>query len=81
MRLIKEGSDQVSLKQVCSATETGNIFYRELITKAWIRVCGCAGWSAPLLFAYNEVRFSHDKAHIMHKQQQDQHNLCAQQRL
>ena len=27
-----------------------------------IRLCGCAGWSAPLLFAYGINRFSHDVA-------------------
>ena len=29
-----------------------------------IRLRGCAGWSAPLLFAYGINRFSHDVAHI-----------------
>ena len=29
-----------------------------------IRLHGCAGWSAPLLFTYGKNRFSHDTAHI-----------------
>ena len=29
-----------------------------------IRLRGCAGWSAPLLFAYDKHKFSHDVAHI-----------------
>ena len=29
-----------------------------------IRLRGCAGWSATLLFARNKIRFSHDEAHI-----------------
>ena len=29
-----------------------------------IRLRGCPGWSAPLLFAYGKNRFSHDGAHI-----------------
>ena len=33
-------------------------------TKALISLRGCAGWSAPLLFAYGINRFSHDLAHI-----------------
>ena len=30
-----------------------------------IRLCGCAGWFAPLLVAYGISRFSHDKAHFI----------------
>ena len=33
-------------------------------TKALIRLRGCAGLSAPLLFAYGINRFSHDVAQI-----------------
>ena len=29
------------------------------------RVCGCAGWSVPLLFAYSKNRFSHDDAQLI----------------
>ena len=49
-----------------SAIETrGIILSRQLITKVLIRRHGCAGWSAPLLFAYGKNRFSHDEAHII----------------
>ena len=55
--------DQVVPKPACSATETSNkieispeakldmILYKKRITKVLIRLRGCAGWSAPLLFA------------------------------
>ena len=33
---------------------------RERMTKALIRLRGCAGWSAPLLFACNEIRHNLD---------------------
>ena len=58
-------SDQVRLKLACSATEasmrleilvteTWDItLSRQETTKALIRLRGCAGWSAPLLFAYD----------------------------
>ena len=58
-------SDQVRLKLACSATEasmrlgilvteTRDItLSRQRTTKALIRLRGCAGWSAPLLFAYD----------------------------
>ena len=58
-------SDQVRIKLACSATEasmrveiliteTRDIsLSRQRTTKALIRLRGCAGWSAPLLFAYD----------------------------
>ena len=58
-------SDQVRLKLTCSATEASMrleilvtetsdvILSRQRTTKALIRLRGCAGWSEPLLFAYN----------------------------
>ena len=58
-------SDQVRLKLACSATaanirleilvtETRDFtLYRQWTTKALIRLRGCAGWSVPLLFAYD----------------------------
>ena len=61
-------SNQVNLEHVCLATgkvglmkrclETllSIIFYSERITKALIRLCGCAGWSTYLLFTCNKVR-------------------------
>ena len=69
--------DQVRFKPACSATGTsrrlvildietrGIKLSRKWTTKALIRLRGCAGWSAPLLFAYGKNRFSHDVAHIM----------------
>ena len=31
---------------------------RKLIRKVLSGVCGCTGWSVPLLFAYNQIWFS-----------------------
>ena len=68
--------DQVWLKPDCSADETswgleisakasrGTILSTQRTTKVLIRLRRCAGWSAPLLFAYGINRFSHDVAHI-----------------
>ena len=56
--------DQLRFKPACAATETSQnleildletrdiILSKEQTTKALIRLRGCAGWSAPLLFAY-----------------------------
>ena len=58
-------SDQVRLKLACSATEASMMVdilvtetrditqSRQRATKMLIRLCGCADWSAPLLFAYD----------------------------
>ena len=62
-------SDQVMLKPVSSATETSyleNLLVESLDmgkTKVLISLHGCTGWSAPLLFANSEDRFSHVEAH------------------
>ena len=37
--------------------------YKTRITKALIRLRGCAGWSAPVLFANTDNRFSRVEAH------------------
>ena len=62
---------QVRLKSACSATEASwsheisvietrdIILSRQRTTKVLIRLHGCAGLSAPLLFAYSINRFSH----------------------
>ena len=42
------------------------IVSKRQITKALISLHGCTGWSAPLLFANPEDRFSHVVAHIWH---------------
>ena len=66
--------DQSRLKPACSATKTskkleildietrGIILSKQRITRALTRLRRCAGWSAPLLFAYGYNRFSHDVA-------------------
>ena len=68
--------DQGRLKPACTAIEarqgleildietTGIILSRQQTTKALIRLCGCAGWSAPLLSIYGINRFSHDMVSI-----------------
>ena len=38
------------------------ILSKKRITKALIRLRGCAGWSAPVLFATPDYRFSRDEA-------------------
>ena len=67
--------DQARHKLACSATDTSKrleildiettdiILSKQRITKALIRLRGCAGWSAPLLFAHGINRFSQDMAH------------------
>ena len=66
-------SDQVRLKpaaqlqklaRVLDVASRGITLYRQWTMKALIRLRGCAGWSAPLLFACGINRFSHDMAHI-----------------
>ena len=69
-------SNKARLKLATSATETrwktenllvsslDMILSKKRITKALIRLRECAGWSAPLLFANTEDRFSHVEAHI-----------------
>ena len=69
-------SDKGRLKPVSSATETSYkigillvasldmILSNTRITKALIRLRGCAGLSVPLLFANFEDRFSHIEAHM-----------------
>ena len=41
-----------------------SLLSRQRTIKALIRLRGCAGWSAPLLFTYDKNRFSHDVAQI-----------------
>ena len=54
-------SDKASFKPVSSATETSwkievgslpTVLSKKRITKALIRLRGCAGWSGPVLFAF-----------------------------
>ena len=65
-------------KPVYSATETcykieiltvesfDMILSKIKITKALVRLRGCAGWSAPVLFANPEERFSLAEAQLCH---------------
>ena len=59
-----------STKEACCSHEIAYIETRYIIlprqrtTKVLIRLCGYAGWSAPLLFAYGKNRFSHDEAYM-----------------
>ena len=69
--------DQARLKPTCSVTEStcskqaeilrvatlSIILSRGRTTKALIRLHGCVGWHAPLIFECNYVRFSLDTAH------------------
>ena len=76
-------SDQVRLKPACSATEAsqcleildietrGIILSRKRTTKALIRLRGCAGWSAPLLFAYGKTSFLMTGSYISCEVQSD----------
>ena len=59
----RQNLSKVIFKPACSATETSYkiefslvaslymIVSNKLITTALVRLCGCAGWSAPLLLA------------------------------
>ena len=70
-------SDKASFKPVSSATVTSQnieislvasldmILSHKRITKVLIRLRGRIGWSAPVLFANPEDRFSRVKAHMM----------------
>ena len=70
-------SEKARLKPVSSATQTSwnseislvasfdMILSNKQITNVLIRLCGCAGWSAPLMFANPEDRFSHVEYQIM----------------
>ena len=48
--------------EISSIETRGSKLSRQRTTKALIRLCGCAGWSVPLFFAYGKNRFSHDGA-------------------
>ena len=72
-------SGEVRLEPVSSATETSQktenllvarlyiymILSNKRITEALTSLRGCAGWSAPLLFANHEDKFSQAVAHII----------------
>ena len=52
------------LLEILLAASLDMILSNKQITKVLIRLCGCAGWSAPLLFAKPENRISRDEAYI-----------------
>ena len=68
-------SDKARYKPVSSATETSYkieispkaslhmVLFKKRITNVLIGLRGCAGWSAPLLFANPRRRFSRDEPH------------------
>ena len=41
------------------------VLFKKRITKALIRLRGCAGWTAPVLFANPEDRFSRVEAQLL----------------
>ena len=47
------------------SAELQSVLSREWETMTLIRLRGCAGWSAPLLFAFNEVRASRVEARFI----------------
>ena len=51
--------------EISAIASKGIILSRQRTAKALNRLCGCAGWSAPLLFAYVINRFSHDETQFM----------------
>ena len=71
-------SNKVSFKPFSSGTETSlkienspvanlqMILSTKRITKALIRLRGCAGWSAPVLSQTPEDSFSRVQAHMIH---------------
>ena len=61
----------------CLAITIGcNIISRQRTTKALIRLCGCPGWSARLLFAYGINRFSRDVAQTRSYLRNSSYNIC-----
>ena len=57
---------QARILRILRAASVGIIHSRRCITKSLIRMRGCAGWSAPLLFAYNQVRVSNVETNIIY---------------
>ena len=58
---INEALDSISLAAIFNM-----LLSIKRMTNALIRLCGCAGWSARLIFANNEDRFSQSEAHLVH---------------
>ena len=76
-KLVFRGVRPGRTRPACSASEAGYrlenfdlasidiSLSKQRTTKALVRLRGCAGLSAPLLFAYDINRFSHDAAQIL----------------
>ena len=72
VRGLRQGKTQTGLLSYRDLLESWNFEFRKkryysieaAKTKALIRLRGCAGWSAPLLFAEGINRVSRDMAHI-----------------
>ena len=52
LKLACSDSETISSLEILEKTGTGIILSKKRSTKVLIRLRGCAGWSAPLLFAY-----------------------------
>ena len=62
---IKLGAACIPSRHASDRASIGILLSKQQSTKALIRLHGCAGWSAPLWFAYGINRFSHDVAHFI----------------
>ena len=51
--------------EILGIASIGIILSKQRTTKVLVRLRGCAGWSAPLLFESGINRFSHDVAHLI----------------
>ena len=73
LRGFRQSKNQTSLLSYRDLLEDRNLLVASLdvilsskrLTKALIRMCRCAGWSASLLFPNTEDRFSRVKAHLI----------------
>ena len=59
--------------EISAIARRGIILSRQRKPKALIRLRGCVGWSAPLLFAYGINRFSHGAAQLFFPNQAPYH--------
>ena len=55
---------RVLILEMSAIASRGIILSKQRTIQVLIRLLGCAGWSAPLLFANGKSRFFHDMAHI-----------------
>ena len=65
---------------ILDISSIGIILSRERITKMLIRLCGCAGRSASLLFAQAIKRLCCDMRHMSHITRKPVYAICQQQR-